>query len=415
MVNSIQALGVLISSMAVATESSFPNITIPDFEFHGSNCIDISKVLQVSFAPLVSEKYRPFWEAYSVAHHDWPKSTVDSGLGQLITDQLVNVSDGLIPPRIHPSANESQMKGKSKIEDDVFETWVYAPVWQQVPAPSDLSVINFDLLSHSVLARVFRQMSTIRKPVLSESFDMSFLSSGAVTDVLMVPISQSLVADEESDSVGVLVAVVAWDVYFVDILHGGSNGIIVVLDGPNDDHFTYKINGPEAIFLGTGDLHDSRYNDIEVSTPFAPFLADGQGLYILRMFPSWEMEQQYRTRKPFLFAAIVVLVFGCTAMVFLLFDYAVAIRQRKMITKAKRTHTIVSSLFPANVRDRMLQDADNNMQRKRELDDEKECAISNNSHVNQIFRRKSSDNIEMYDTKPIADLFPDATVMVRAK
>jgi hypothetical protein len=38
------------------------------------------------------------------------------------------------------------------------------------------------------------------------------------------------------------------------------------------DHYTYQLDGPEAIFLGEGDLHDTSYDYMEVDTEFAPFM-----------------------------------------------------------------------------------------------------------------------------------------------
>jgi hypothetical protein len=37
-------------------------------------------------------------------------------------------------------------------------------------------------------------------------------------------------------------------------------------------HYTYQLDGPEAIFLGEGDLHDTSYDYMEVDTEFAPFM-----------------------------------------------------------------------------------------------------------------------------------------------
>jgi hypothetical protein len=38
------------------------------------------------------------------------------------------------------------------------------------------------------------------------------------------------------------------------------------------DHYTYQLDGPDAIFLGEGDLHDTSYDYMEVDTEFAPFM-----------------------------------------------------------------------------------------------------------------------------------------------
>ena len=78
-------------------------------------------------------------------------------------------------------------------------------------------------------------------------------------------------------------------------------------------------------------------------------------------------------------------------------------RQKQAAADAERTNAIVSSLFPANVRDRLYEDADkgDGKQKRSSLD---------------VFVKgdnKSLDECEnhAFKTRPIADLFPDVTIM----
>jgi hypothetical protein len=45
--------------------------------------------------------------------------------------------------------------------------------------------------------------------------------------------------------------------------------MVVVLHSTCGDHYTYQLDGPDAIFLGEGDLHDTSYDYMEVDTEFA--------------------------------------------------------------------------------------------------------------------------------------------------
>jgi hypothetical protein len=171
--------------------------------------------------------------------------------------------------------------------------------------------------------------------------------------------------------VGLLVGVIGWDTFFSNILHPGSNGMMVVLhDSCGHADFTYRLDGPDAILMGAGDLHDTNYDgQLEYSTEFAPFLQMNTNAtdssfdevvtkdkdsahgnehcgYTLVMYPSQDMQDLYTTHRPVLYASIVVLVFLATTMVFLLFDCVVAIRQRRILAKAKRTHAIVLVSIP---------------------------------------------------------------------
>jgi hypothetical protein len=45
-------------------------------------------------------------------------------------------------------------------------------------------------------------------------------------------------------------------------------------------------------------------------------------------------------------------------MVFVFYDHLAEMRHNKVMMTAKRTNAIAASLFPSNVRDRMLKDAE---------------------------------------------------------
>jgi len=166
---------------------------------------------------------------------------------------------------------------------------------------------------------------------------------------------------------------------------------------------------------------------MEVDTEFAPFLkhnfsdANKHCEYDLRIFPSADIEALYRTNKPGLYTAIVVLVFVFTAMVFILYDYLVQRRQDKVMATAKRTNAIVSSLFPSNVRDRILADAKE--QAEADIEAKRSGGIfggGGGAGKNKLKEFLDEDiaakekQVQAYDTKPIADLFPNTTIMVRS-
>ena len=65
------------------------------------------------------------------------------------------------------------------------------------------------------------------------------------------------------------------------------------------------------------------------------------------------MEAQFVTSNPIYFTVGALLIFCFTSSVFLLYDYTVERRQRKVMSTAVRTNAIVASLFPSVVRDRI--------------------------------------------------------------
>lgn len=127
------------------------------------------------------------------------------------------------------------------------------------------------------------------------------------------------------------------------------------------------------------------------------------------------MENQYTSNMPLIYALLVVIVFLFMTVFFVRYDCVVSRRQKKMIATTKRTTAIVSSLFPANVRDRILKNAEeetdqgmtsNGRQNRFPL-------ASTSAQLKDYIDEHKSEEVQAYGSKPIADLFPSATVMVR--
>jgi class 3 adenylate cyclase len=219
------------------------------------------------------------------------------------------------------------------------------------------------------------------------------------------------------DLVGFVVAILPWDSYFTNVLPEGVNGMVVVLHDTCGDHYTYQLDGPVAIFLGEGDLHDTRYDYMEVDTEFNSFIqynfSDTREHceYDLRIFPSKMMEDSYTSNKPALYTTVVVLVFIFTAMVFVLYDCLVQRRQDKVMATAKRTNAIVSSLFPSNVRDRILKDAEEQAEQDMLNNKKGFFGAAPKNRLKTFLDEGNVAGAHAFDTKPIADLFPHTTVM----
>jgi hypothetical protein len=83
-------------------------------------------------------------------------------------------------------------------------------------------------------------------------------------------------------------------------------------------------------------------------------------------------------------------------------------RNEKVINAAARSTAIVSSLFPSNVRDRLYKEQE-----------EKEKHRHKASNLKSFLRDggNSTDDaiaITQFSSKPLADLFPETTVLVRS-
>jgi Adenylate and Guanylate cyclase catalytic domain len=139
--------------------------------------------------------------------------------------------------------------------------------------------------------------------------------------------------------------------------------------------------------------------------------------YSLDIYSSSEVEARYTTQYPVLYAFVAVFIFSASSLVFLIYDYTVQRRQKKVMQSAENANAIVSSIFPANVQERILQNAEE--QAKKNAKEQK--GTSTMFGVKRQLRRFVDNDLSeaeeeeglvtAFSTKPIADLFTAATVM----
>ena len=153
-----------------------------------------------------------------------------------------------------------------------------------------------------------------------------------------------------------------------DLLADDANGIDVVFHNPCTPAFTYRIQGRNALYHGGGDFHEATYDNMVVnaslldlqkffikSSRYSGIPLDAEYCpYTLSVYPSGEMQATYTSSNPVYFTVATVLIFGFTSLLFIVYDKSVEARQRKVMNTAVRAETIVQSLYPAVVRDRLF-------------------------------------------------------------
>jgi hypothetical protein len=422
------SLSVSITSFALASSAAWPQVTIPDFELRGYHNNILSKSLQVSLAPMIRADEKEEWEIYAQQNEEW----IDEGLAVAKERQLTkNSKDKNEPIEDFVWRFANGDSGTNVVQNgegfNLNGVNCFAPIWQQSPAPHDTQIVNYDILSHPVLQRLFHAMQTTGQPVFSEAIDLSFIYKGSVEDkfehphtYVLYPVFGSFTKDGQShtshDVVASLIMVLPFDELLLNMIPEGVNGIEVVVDNTCGQQFTYRINGPDAFFVGNGDFHDTDYDYMGLAIEFGDhsrFAHTEESCdYTIHVYPTSIFEEEYHSNKPVVYTIVVVSVFVFTALVFLLYDYFVLLRQRRVVEAARRTNKIVTALFPSNVRDRILKDADEQIQAQM---NKKSFGFGAKAQLKDFVQ---DDNVlengnSAFDSKPIADLFPDATVMVR--
>ena len=314
-----------ITSFALSAGAAWPNVTVPHYEVRGQKFFNVSAGKLLSFAPLVTDL--DAWNAFSVREQGWIQESYDLR------------GDDRIPEPIRTQVYELNEEGKPVAVNHRPE---YAPLWQQARAPADTKNINFDLYSNELFRKVFDFSRLTDSAILSQVFDPATLLGGDASNTFGEAMAhpESILVETVYDSfdastrnvVGALVAAIPWSLYFEGLLHEGANGLICVLKNTCGDEFTYRLDGPEAHYLGEGDRHDRYYDDFEFITEFAPFVdftnADDDSIaahceYSLHIYPSAALEEAYHSKKPFLFTIAVVMVFIFTSLIFMVYDFLV--------------------------------------------------------------------------------------------
>jgi hypothetical protein len=179
-------------------------------------------------------------------------------------------------------------------------------------------------------------------------------------------------------------------------LQEGADGIICVISDSCGNDMTYELNGPVSTFLANEDLHDKHFHRFMRSVPLAQYktIVEGMCVHELKIYPFASFRASYETNKPAVYTSVIVLAFCVTAILLIVYDRMVTRRQEKTMHSAIRTSNLVSSMFPENVRDRLMEAA---------LEEGKNAALDG--------KGGPSSGVGAYKTRPIADFFPEATIM----
>lgn len=384
-------------------------VTLSHFHLRTQEALASCGAQIFAFAPLLrSFSLKTEWELYANDHQDW--------VGESFRDSGIEVTDyGLVPETIYPVDGH---KSESS----------YAPLWQMEPPPQDSSILLQDMLSLPWFRRLALDAAENSDATISSIENVSFLKKGSEENatphsIIMDPVYGNFHNDDEhvinqDEITGYVLADVPWENYFSDILPEGIKAFIIVIRNTCDAEFSFKISGHEAEFLGLGDFHDDKFDDLVLTYDFSGFRHNSSHetveesnhcFYDFSIYPTDEMRMNYETYMPFLFAGIVLMVFLSTTLVFFMYDCSVQRRQAKLTATAKRTKAIVSSLFPKSVQERILQDA--KQQADEDIKNNKKSFFTPKHMLKEFAGAQEEDALEAPSSAPIADLFPEATIM----
>eukprot|EP00538_Stauroneis_constricta_P012478 CAMPEP_0119548166 /NCGR_PEP_ID=MMETSP1352-20130426/2141_1 /TAXON_ID=265584 /ORGANISM="Stauroneis constricta, Strain CCMP1120" /LENGTH=1235 /DNA_ID=CAMNT_0007593355 /DNA_START=105 /DNA_END=3812 /DNA_ORIENTATION=- len=422
-VKTYETVSLQITSHASATGSVWPNVTVPKFEALAQQLSRFTETTSSGISVLVDQADRAAYEEYKAFTNPvWIRESLDF-MGR--TDEALP----FVFPYIHNELTETGFNISGPAASGV-----YCPLAQV--SPVDFSFfLNFDNYGTPSTEIVYRAAAESKSTIFSYVVNMdanvtsendwpaSFMASPIMEDVT-----------EDSPVVGILVGNLLWHSFFRGLLPEDGSEIYLVVRNTCNQEFTYVINGPNVDYLGEGDWHESPSDELVISKDFTAFTSLDLCRYSLHIYPSQGFYDKHHSFEPILSTVTVLVTFAATAIVFLLYDILVERRQSTVMKKASKSHAIISSLFPANVRERLMADAgetsnsgNDNGENKSQPHRTWRLASARGDAENQGARSMfgNGNNINSMQplasgtghstpggmSKPIADLFPHTSVL----
>ena len=378
MVLSFDTLSIGTTSYANGAGMTWPLVTVPDFAVRGWTARQQIGAETIGLIPLVDSDYRVGWEEYSVDNQgwiNWSRSWEEERMERSATSyrQLYEETD--FSQGISSSIYTIALTGLPVIDEG---NGPFAPIWMTSPAPVKPTTINFNLLSHQNLWQAIETAVDSKEVVLSKvlNLDSSMHSFTGIPperlpdepiSALYYPVFDNFGADREV--VALLASEIAWSTFFKDILPSSATGLVCVVESACSQSFSYRIDGSDVKFLGSGDLHDSSFDDMEESRSIAYLTHRPPGFaglrfnfqhcpFTLHVFPTHELEESFESPQPAAFAASVVVMFFLSAVIFFVYDNINGKSQSgRYSSRAERSFVPPSKIRPplrAQIKDRFV-------------------------------------------------------------
>jgi hypothetical protein len=248
----MQMVGVTTTALSLHQNALWPYYTIPNFEQRTAEVKKLTKSNVLIFAPIVSTNARRTWDTYAEQSTSWIADVLEYQI-MAVDERFVNGNGTIIVSPLHSDPT------------DPFSSTIpsatagpYAPAWQVTSCPSDLSIVNYDLLNNEHFKNAYEFIDEEHAVAITKVFDVSeLLGSAAIPSIdHTLPHSilvQPLYKDFTSTSsiIGTYALQINWIDFLQNILQHDRNGFICVLKNTCEQQFTFQVNGPNGMLLVT--------------------------------------------------------------------------------------------------------------------------------------------------------------------
>lgn len=423
------------------------NVTHPQFSIRANRVQQLVGGSVTGFAPLVLNWQKTSWEAYAIENQDW--------IEEALAMEGITEEPGEISATIYPHDNAPHNDAMESTV--YFPIWqVFPTPMNASSSPVMLDLYSVPLLQQVIDKVISTRHATIT-PVqdlefllhyenispmtdsehesededtdIDEDHEASMEHSkdgeghdghSSITSLFLEPVFAAY--NEQGPVIGIVFSFVDWQVFLSGILEDEAEGMVIDLENTCDSsrYSFYVTDNDDVKFLGDDFEHDPNYSSmsernaldgsgeesssdssdrrriLQENSEDPQDSSDHDGIecgFYVSTHATGGFVDNWERNTTVLYTIVVVSIFLFTGMIFLIYDWLVQRRQEKVMDTAEKTTAIVSSLFPKEVRDRMMA----------------EQAAASKRIRNFAFREES--NKESTDSAPIADFFEETTIM----
>jgi class 3 adenylate cyclase len=443
----LASIGQAFTLHSEATNSSWPFVTMNHFQERALVVKKLSGAMFVQLVTIVQEEDREEWENYVAQEQGWITEAAEYqariGIDRLFPvvqpQEDVDPTDEEDPNAVHFSYTTSSKRIFNWGQGGTYQFRVsegpgpYQVVWQSSPLVPTHGT-NLDIRSYPTYSKYITKTVETKEVVLGgittvdpgwptgpnsySAFyamlltiaknETTYYQGGPFSEVY-IPIFDTL--NDNSTVVAVVYGIFEWASLFENTQLKSGDVLNVVLDNACDGSFTYLVSHNSTTYVGAGDLHDrslsnielfAAFDDEEFSQRYNVNFNQGGCAYSLHVYPTKQMMDQRLTSLPTMLAVCMSGIMAFTIVMFVIYNWAVESRQKRVLDAAIRTNAIVSAIFPEQVRDRL----------------EAEALQGTTTKLRGFLQSPEEDldtdvakGILRYKTKPIADFFASATIM----
>ena len=132
--------------------------------------------------------------------------------------------------------------------------------------------------------------------------------------------------------------------------------------------------------------------------------------YMFTLAPTQDFEDLFDSDNTIFYTVIVIGIFAVTAFAFFIYDFIVQRRNSLVLQTAAKFNTIVSSLFPSNIRGRLFADKEKDYMEYTTAKSQMKNFLTKGD-LDMNGEGDDDDDGLILKTKPMADLFTDTTIM----